>query len=851
MSAPASTPTDPREYGTETITVDDDPYKTYHKYNSISDYDPYDVNILDPSSDIGGKDPFYPLTDKQMEYIRKNAPKATDSRKVQLDKALSYRPPVSSLFDRIKARFTPNYLESTVALLGYDAPELAQDICSDIANGTSEYTIKQVLNHIFKSDVNGKPTDFTMEKFLHRPIFCGVNVLYDPTASDTFIKTRHKDDYFNGAWDESWDETVKDNDTGVEYKNGNFTTEIVNGKERIVNRDITFSYPFLNRLKNKAEENGYLTTLFVRNGFSVGLTYLDPFNLGLDRDAPVQMSRVFIAYPGIKDSYDYTTVLMNSEVRRLDLEEKKDGDDDPYRNMTNDLVQVLIPKVVDYKGNTDQESRIVENNVNQPPIIFAGETAGDGYELASFTAIPVCSWTDFQNNPYYKDTKAVQRLTQTYTCGPFTRVIANGYYSTTVSAILETYTEIVIEKNDKDELFIHTDIPSGDGKYTKDNIEHNKIDENLRNVAATMLTSDETHVYKESDADNADLFDLMVYEDAYERNMVAKTIAEGLIKKLFDVTYFPKRFAVFRFEKDIKKVYIRQYPAIPILNEEPLSDDYITQLVPMYRKTDGTDQEQKGIKWYINMNDILLDHKNVPKGKFYNVAQQKSERKTYENPKTGDGFMFTYTGHLFKGAKEEDNSGFPKSIDGIEMGNVNSNLKWSDKPITIAMNNTLQFFTIRGTNEGNASRTAYIDFIRQGCVWRDVNPKDLKCSKLKSDTSKLTEIQGGEEPRKYGAENTDDQPLIPDTDPIGYTISTGADDTTDTTETAEGTEENKESFCRSKCKCPMSKANICIIVVAIIVAICLISGALIYIILKNKKRSTPPQINEDIKEESP
>ena len=744
----------------------------FESNNSISDYEKNDSGDT-----ITGNTIVYPLTPEQIEYAKEYGAKYPDKIR-------------SSLFDRIKARFSEKYLNETVALLGYSVGKKFSDIIKDVNN--NKLTVKQILNHIFKADVYKSDALFSMERFRHRPIFCGVNVMYDPTVSDNFNSTTHKADYFKSDWQSDYNNATNyriDPETKYEY------------------RDITFSPTFLGELQKRAgtpkeKDKDELIALFTRNWFSVGLSSIDTEQLGPSSDYPAQYSRVFINDNQDADSvYDYGTTLLRSS-RCLDQNEEDDECNTP-----NKVVILEKPELKGKKGEVLESSATVSQSVDHPCIIFTGVTftnptdkegAHKGYELVSYTAVPICSWEYFKKSEY-ANTKAVARLEATNHCGPFTRVIAKGFYTNAVSNALQSYTEIDFEwretKKAEDGGNIHLfAYKNSKGEYV--------YDINEPSWSLLLAASKEyENLNKKTIAENIDsVDDIALYEHAYYRGMERCPVH---IQTLFNITALPLRFAFF-LTKDFKGIHIRQYPGTPIIGALPMQDDYITQLVPMYRRLDETPSEETGMRWYINPNDILINNRA---GKFYNVSQQPYEKKTYPTTKS-QGVMFTYTGHLYKGPEKESekesekNTDWPIHIEAIQMGKIDTSLQYKTNPIIIAPNNYLQYMgEIEEPNEPGESRKAYKEFIKQGCVWQD------------SD---------GNEPDKEAA--------IPDSDPIGIDLSVYAD-----VENSTKMQHSKDS---GEPKEEVNKKSLMAPIIVLVVLVALIVIFIIYRVIKKRKQAT-------------
>ena len=669
-----------------------------HNYNEISDH------VILENGNIEEGHTLYPQTKEQLKIIKENLPDDSDDEKTRAEKSEKVKEQKSTIFDRISARFSEEYLEHTVALLGYNIGT------NKLSKVMDKFEIKQILNHIFKANIVKNAKLFSMEKFRHRPIFCGVNVMYDPTASEEFNTMQHTDEYLNGTWKN-------------EYNNADYMAD-ANGEYR--HRDITFSPTFLGDLQSAAGTPGKsdvneLVSVFIRNGFSVGLCSVDNTKLEPTAALPPQYSRVFTNKYEFEPMYDYSTILLPAKTPRLNPTASDTAAS--YVNIPNSEILLEIPPLVSDDGKDEtQPSEVKPLMTDHPCIIFAGETLeainpkegeAKGYALATFTAVPICSWKHFSESSEYRGTKAVERLSATNICGPFTRVIAKGFYSSAISNILQTYTEINLIK----------------GKYTDDEgNEHetfgfrepdgtfnwNTVSGELR--AAVMLMYNELGKDNVIIKDNSGgvINDMELYEKAYYRYAENYSSYPFYIKKLFNSTILPLRFAFFRTESSSDAVHIRQYPAMPILGALPMQDDYITQLVPVYRSLDETPSEDKGINWYINPRDILVDGKA---GTFYNVSVQPYEKATYPNMEGQGGIMFTYTGHLYKGAEEGTN--LPKHVEAIRMGSILEGKETQSEPMLIAANNYLKYMYDPGSwDEAELSRSAYKEFIKQGCVWQ-------------------------------------------------------------------------------------------------------------------------------------
>ena len=744
--------------------------------NTISSYTFNDENeLVDENTAI------YPLTEEQLAYVKEYGPNDKDDEATRKEKAKKYKAPKSALFDRIKARFSEKYLNDTVALLGYGTgmKELNNSIIS-------KFEMNQILNHIFKADVYETPRMFTMEKFKHRPIFCGVNLLYDPVTTDVFINASHETTYFTGKWERS-------------YNNAEYLADSKTGNYAY--RDITFSYKFLSDLQSKAGtpnkmDAQELVALFARNGFDVGISSVNSDGLGANSVIPAQYSRVFVNARKINPTYDFTTILMRSKDLRLNP--KKADTETPYEYLMNSTVLLESPVLKTEDGERNEQNMEVKSlSVDHPCIVFAGESLinsnpkegeSKGYELATYTAIPICSWEYFcSNKSGYAGTKAVERLRTVNQCGPFTRVIAKGFYSTALSNILQTYTEIDLKM---------TTYKDGDNEITTfgfnngDKIDWEIVDPILR--MAAMLEYNRIG-NKNNKSTKGDLNDIELYEKAYYRdnnNQYDKSYPY-YIKYLFDATALPRRFAFYRIGND-DAIHIRQYPATPVLGALPMHDDYITQLVPVYRNIDEPGSTDKGINWYINSNDVLVDGISAT---FYNVSLQPYTKAEF--PEFPDqGVMFTYQGKLYRGPVNANDP--QQKIEAIRMSGIDLSRQYQTAPITIAPNNYLQYMIVDGGSDAaNASRDAYKEFIKQGCVWYD------------SD---------GAEPKKDNE--------IPNTAPIGIDLSIYAD--------IEKTQELTHSNA-AKDEKQVNKKSLTAAIIVLVVIVGLIICFIIYRVIQKKR----------------
>lgn len=698
----------------------------------------------------------------------------------------------SPMYKRMMNRFSKNYRKVSIAYLGcgYSSRNMMDKL-------TKNLDAIQILNSVFKVTLNnnGNTTNvhFNMERFRNRPIFCGVNVLYDPATSEGFRSTEHTSEYFNSAWKTSYN--------GKAYavtKQGNKTV--------VLARDLTFSPDFIEAVQNSTnnpnkkcpigESRGDLVVALINKGFSIGISSLDPKLLtSASKLSPIATRCLNAAMPDVYTSDTDSlptcaTVLMEKTHKRLNLAESAGKPTPVYTEEANNTVQVEVPQLVDItpgeEKEVDQDRVFATRTITSPSIVVAAPNIA-GYELASYGAIPVCSWTYFQEKSLYAGTKAVQRLNDIYTCGPFTRIVAKDYYTSTMSNILQTYIRIKIrpepeetitvegtgkkflgvtlKKPDKKKCrpiqFSYFDMKTNqetDGEciYIPQNPNNEfppdvKLDydymcelvlaaynisknndfslTNLRNLLTSSNKFIVQNYVREYDSEGA-INDMELYETAFVRGDASNP---ETIANLFENATLINRIALYCIGKkqdtdSVTPVYVRQYPAIFIENPKPMKDDYVTQLVPLYVKTsDVADYTTKGEKdkyWYINKDDLIVDKDST--AAFFNASGQTPKIETYPGQGGSGTYVYSNTGLLFRGDKKEK-PGIPTSIQVIRMEDVTeSGSEYTAQPVLVAPGNYITFMSTSYTKSDleKDSRQAYIEFIKNGCVFKDEDNKE-------------------------------------------------------------------------------------------------------------------------------
>ena len=171
--------------------------------------------------------------------------------------------------------------------------------------------------------------------------------------------------------------------------------------------------------------------------------------------------------------------------------------------------------------------------------------------------------------------------------------------------------------------------------------------------------------------------------------------------------------------------------------------------------------------------------------------------------------MFTYTGHLYKGPEKGTN--LPDKVEAIHMGKklndstvelgiIEPGLEYKNEPILIAPNNYLQYMVKPvSRNAATASRAAYKEFIKQGCVWQD---------------------EDSNEPEKNA--------VIPDTAPVNLDLSIYADiEKTINKKHSKTPEEPEEK--------EVNKTSLTAAIIVLVVLIALIVIFIIYRVIKKKR----------------
>jgi hypothetical protein len=698
--------------------------------------------------------------------------------------------------ERIIAQFTDAYKKYSVAYLGYNEYIDPMDYYTIISNDSIEeedgrpMTMDQILNSQFMVSLgkNGRiKSYFNMNRFRNRPIFCGVNVLYDPVLTEDFKKSRKTVDYFEAPWDSTY-ERSKYNDP--------------KSKDAVSCRDLSFCPTYLSEMQNEAgykdSDKPPLVFAMIKRGFSLGVSALRPTELAPNSGSPSQYSRVY----GISDNCpkDYGIILPYAEVRR----EIPTTNENLQQITTgpNNAVYQLIPPVLDTESTTPKilnEGKVISDTVGYPSVIFAGETI-PGYDMVSYLAVPICSWSYFiSERSGYAGTKAVSRLESTGACGPFVRVKANGYYNSTLARIMESNCTIVLEKytyeveedgkkktktdlrsidirlkNNKGEVvwgpyyggteeqrgagvgsalknaclemlgLIASDKKTNKDKYPSDkDVFINKLVtlKDIENDNQTTNITFKISVLRYPEETYRDELALDLYNNAYVRD---DSDNPGFINDMFKEVQLPLRFSFFVIGNDLNKIYINQYPCIPVVNPRTMTEDYITQLMPLYQKAvkkqkpkideEGNEEVDDEVKeevvefkeevktWYLNPNDILVGGISAS---FYNVNTQKATVVDYpSNPEDRTGQMYICTGYVYRGPEVDESetriSGLPDSIKVINLSDPGETPSYINTPITIAPNQQLTYMNVTTSGDfSNQSRKAYIEYIKNGCVFSD------------------------------------------------------------------------------------------------------------------------------------
>ena len=656
----------------------------------------------------------------------------------------------ANIEERIAQLFSNAYRTYNTAFLGYQSYSTPEEMESD-----DTLTDKQKVNSQFMVKIGKEQSEQMIDilKFHNRPLFCGVNVLYEPTVTTEFASMHHTVDYFKGTWNTAW-ENPKYNGTATE------------GAVNV--RDLCFDPNFLADIQNAANANSELEMVFVRKGFGVGIGAVSAESLQNPAAIrPAMYGRVFENKWRDK-VVAYTPVIMKTNAKRtIPVTVENDTEiAQKIESVPNNYCYFASPCIKDDSGKVKEAARVESASITKPSIVYVGEEI-EGYSLFSYINIPVCSWKYFKSTASgfgsgddSNQTKVVQRLQNTQQCGPFMRVKAKDYYAAEVQEVLLGFATIKlsIDGNGKATKFPFDPILAGDQQVwgpPEGNISENikAIAEKLWRESADGATKTLQCEYYESE-DVADRF--ILYTKAYVRG---KSDNPPEVNALFNEVSLPNRFAFFVCRNQ-GIVCIAQFPCMPLAGAEALTDDYITQLVPLYRKiTDNeTSVESKTeTTWYINDFDVLVDRGTDGSRKFYKVNKQKPTLVKYpaegsSGSRSITGFIYTCNGIVYRGPSymtpKEGETGnwcqidskwvekmeggtypedtvwykkaayIPDNIQGIVLTNEIG--EYSSGPMGIAQYNYLDFME-RSTTSNNAklSRNAYKEFIKQGCVFMD------------------------------------------------------------------------------------------------------------------------------------
>ena len=667
----------------------------------------------------------------------------------------------SNIEERIAQLYSKTYRECNTAFLGYRTYDDIKELMDDTAD---ELTDNQKINSQFmvKTTKGMTTAFFDTLRFHNRPIYCGVNVLYDPTVSDKFVAIANNPtkEYVDNPWN-------------AEYDNAEYNSK--DGSKTC--RDLCFNKTFLEDLQAKANDESELVMAFIRKGFEVGIGEVNDNNLtSSNAIVPPMYGRVF------ENIYNdgrvpYSPVIIQSMVNREIPVVSTDGDIVMQQSVApNNNVYFTCPSIEKYGKKI---AGIVDSaSITKPSIIYVGENI-DGYSLFSFINVPVCSWEYFKSKSSgfgsgdpSKPTKVVQRLEDTQCCGPFMRIKAKGYYTSETNEVLRSYSTIKFIYDNGIQQYPF-DLVTVDGKVVwgppEGNASHALMQAALsvyNDYIGGEKSSISYLVYANEEEENRD----KLYENAYIRGDLANPT---LINNLFNEVSLPNRFAFYIYSTD-KTICIAQFPSVPLIGAKPLTDDYITQWVPLYKKTE-TDPSSTEITWYINRFDILVKRGNND-AKFYNINRQETKLNKY--PKEGtrnnrSGYIYTCNGIIYSGPVYEPISNerltddktklkedttvplyidtdngyvqitdggdyskwenaprfrkfdyIPDNIQGITLSEPNDNNTYISGPITIAQYNNLAFMENSSTNDqANISRKGYVEFIKNGCVF--ITKKDI------------------------------------------------------------------------------------------------------------------------------
>jgi hypothetical protein len=661
----------------------------------------------------------------------------------------------SNIEERIAQLFSTMYRMYNTAFLGYQSYSTPDELESD-----DSLTDNQKVNSQFMVKLGKEQSEtlFGVLKFHNRPLFCGVNVLYEPTVTTEFTMMHHNIDYFKGAWDTA-------------YENTKYNGTV---KEGAVNcRDLCFDPTFLGDMQAMANDGPELEMVFVRKGFSVGIGAVSAHNLtSATSIKPPMYGRVFENKWRDK-VVAYSPVIMKANSKRTIPIVVENGTEIAQKiaSVANNNCYFASPYIKDEDTGKEKTAKVESVTITKPSIIYVGEEI-EGYSLFSYINIPVCSWKYFKSKSSgfgsgddSNQTKVVQRLQNTQHCGPFMRVKAKGYYPAEVTEVLLGFSTIKvgIDANGKVIQYNFEPIKAGDQQIWGP--PEGNFSKSIKDVAQRL--------WNERDSDSPSLRFLKygnenvadrnkLYNNAYVRG---DSNNPGIVNALFDEVSLPDRFSFFVC-KNINTVCIAQFPCMPLTGAETCSDDYITQLVPLYRKiTDDESIDETSSKtetiWYINDFDILVNRGTDGSRQFYNVNKQKPTLVTYPSEDSdgsfNDGFIYTCNGVVYSGpsyipVKEDEKDRYgnylkidrkwvemveggdyskyenyqqykkaayiPDNIQGIILTTMDND--YISGPMGIAPYNYLDFME-RSTSSNNAklSRSAYKEFIKQGCVFMD------------------------------------------------------------------------------------------------------------------------------------
>lgn len=685
----------------------------------------------------------------------------------------------ANIEERMAQLFSKPYRQYNTTFLGYQSYESPEDLEED--DSLTDY---QKVNSQFMVCM-GKQRDehlFSVVKFHHRPMFCGVNVLYEPTLKSEFNTARRPVEYFKEKWD------------AENYENTKY-----NGKDAdaVDCRDLCFNPTFLGDLQKLANNEPVLKMVFVRKGFSVGIGAVSSDNLeNPDSIIPPMYGRVF-ENKWREKVVAYSPVMLETNVKRSIPVVVEDGTEitQKIELAANNNCYFAAPCIKDDSGAVKEYATVESVAISQPSIVFVGEEI-EGYSLISYINIPVCSWTYFKSKESgfgsgdnNNQTKVVERLKNTQQCGPFMRVKAKDYYPAEVTEVLLGFATIKVQIDESEDYKTKNPDAAPVKPYGFEPVTANnqvvwgppegELSKSIIDVAKKIWSEREstnkTIRCEEYESENeATTNRKVLYEKSYDRNdknNATKTPKE--VKALFDEVNLPLRFAFFIIPSG-KTVCIAQFPCMPLKGVEALKDDYVTQLVPLYRKitedtTSSGDESTTEKTWYINDFDILVNRGTNGKRRFYKVNKQKPTLVTYpaedSDGSSNLGYMYTCNGIVYRGPSyiqlpDEDKADYgnylkiddkwvqmvqgadykdykdspqykkaayvPDKIQGIVLSKPSTG-DYIAGPMGIAPYNYLDFME-HSTQSNNAklSREAYKQFIKDGCVFMDGETKQTK-----------------------------------------------------------------------------------------------------------------------------